>query len=214
MFTFETFPYLEQRAQWPEQGKHILAQYTESHIVVYQAYNREIGHFAAENGFFGNGFSLGRMTWIKPNFLWMMHRSGWATKENQEVILAIWLSVDAFDAILKKAVLSSFDPVVFADEAEWQRAVDVSSVRLQWDPDYTPAGERLERRAVQIGLRGKSVAHFAQGGWIEHIEDVTPFVHAQREHAKPPYTNLVLPREQVYTVYDANTVRRIGLTTL
>jgi hypothetical protein len=28
-------------------------------------------------------FSLRRMTWIKPGFLWMMHRSGWATKPNQ-----------------------------------------------------------------------------------------------------------------------------------
>jgi hypothetical protein len=25
---------------------------------------------------FVNPFSLSRMTWIKPSFLWMMHRSG------------------------------------------------------------------------------------------------------------------------------------------
>ncbi|MFM7854759.1 MAG: DUF4291 family protein [Flammeovirgaceae bacterium] len=29
------------------------------------------------------GLSLNRMTWMKPNFLWMMYRSGWATKHNQ-----------------------------------------------------------------------------------------------------------------------------------
>jgi len=26
---------------------------------------------------------MNRMTWIKPNFLWMMYRSGWASKKNQ-----------------------------------------------------------------------------------------------------------------------------------
>ena len=29
------------------------------------------------------------MSWIKTSFLWMMHRSGWGTKENQERILQI-----------------------------------------------------------------------------------------------------------------------------
>lgn len=213
MFTLKTEPYLEQRQHWPERGKHILAHYDDTHIVVYQAYNREVGCFAAENGFFGNGFSLGRMTWIKPNFLWMMHRSGWATKENQEVVLAIWLTCAGFDAILKKAVPSSFQPDLFADEAQWQRAVEVSSVRLQWDPDYSPSDERLERRAIQIGLRGKSIAHYAQGGWIEHIEDITDFVQEQKRHAQPPYADLLLPRERVYKVYDPSTAVRIGVET-
>jgi hypothetical protein len=28
------------------------------------------------------------MDWSKPNFLWMMYRSGWATKERRERIVA------------------------------------------------------------------------------------------------------------------------------
>jgi hypothetical protein len=36
---------------------------------------------------------------------------------------------------------------------EWQDQVKESSVRLQWDPDHDPFGNKLERRAIQIGLR-------------------------------------------------------------
>lgn len=69
-------------------GRHILAQVDEE-AVVYQAYRPEIGHFAAQHGYFGGRFSLRRMSWIKPNFLWMMFRSGWGTKEGQEVTLPL-----------------------------------------------------------------------------------------------------------------------------
>jgi hypothetical protein len=51
---------------WPEQGKHILAQYDDETIVVYQAYHPTIGRWAAENGKFvgAPGFSSTRMTWV------------------------------------------------------------------------------------------------------------------------------------------------------
>jgi hypothetical protein len=71
-----TEPYLAQQARWPASGRHILAQFDVESVVVYQAYRPAIGHFAARHGYFGGGFSLGRMSWIKPNFLWMMYRSG------------------------------------------------------------------------------------------------------------------------------------------
>ena len=66
-------------------GRHVLAQYDAETVVVYQAYRPSIGAFAATHGYFGGGFSPSRMSWIKPNFLWMMYRCGWATKEGQEV---------------------------------------------------------------------------------------------------------------------------------
>ena len=69
-------PYLQQLERWPKSGKHILAQFDETSIVVYQAYNPSIGRFAAAHGYFGESFNLTRMSWIKPNFLWMMFRSG------------------------------------------------------------------------------------------------------------------------------------------
>ena len=42
-----TEPYLVQQNRWPKTGRHILAQYDDSTIVVCQAYRLEIGHFAA-----------------------------------------------------------------------------------------------------------------------------------------------------------------------
>lgn len=80
--------YKDQVEVWPKEGRHILAQFDDDSIVEYQAYGPAIGRFAIENGVFGGGFSYSRMSWMKPNFLWMMYRSGWGTKENQEVTLA------------------------------------------------------------------------------------------------------------------------------
>ena len=62
----------------------IRALYTKDTIRVYQAYNEEIANEAVKINTFGTGFKLDRMTWIKPSFLWMMYRCGWATKESQE----------------------------------------------------------------------------------------------------------------------------------
>lgn len=190
-------PWPAQVARWPREGRHVLAQFDDDAVVVYQAYRPSIGHFAAEHGHFGGpDFSLDRMSWIKPNFLWMMYRCGWATKEGQEVVLAIWLARGAFDAILAQAVASTHDPRFYATADDWQAAVRRSNVRLQWDPDHGPGGEPLRRRAVQLGLRGPVLASFASA-WIRRIEDVTPLVHAQRGRDRAA---LVLPREHVYPV--------------
>jgi hypothetical protein len=78
-----TTPYREQAGRWPRAGRHILAQYDDERVVVYQAYRPAIGRFAVAHGFFGGEFSSSRMSWIKPNFLWMMYRSGWGAKEGQ-----------------------------------------------------------------------------------------------------------------------------------
>ena len=49
-------------------------------------------------------FSYSRMSWIKTNFLWMMYRCGWATKRNQERVLAIRITRQGFEEILSKAL--------------------------------------------------------------------------------------------------------------
>jgi len=208
-----TKPYTEQHPHWPQTGRHIMAHYDDESVVVYQAYNKAIGAYAAaEDCFYGApGFKLERMTWIKPNFLWMMHRSGWASKDSQEVVLAIWLDRVGFDAILRKAILSAYDPQIFDDYDEWKTAVNNSSVRVQWDPDYNPGDGRIERRAIQIGLRGKTARHYADGGWINHIEDITEFVHTQQKNTTKPYANLLLPRERVYPVYHEDVAARLGV---
>jgi hypothetical protein len=56
----------EQQARWPAAGRHILAHYDETSVVVYQAYRPAIGRYAARHGRFGDEFSLNRMSWVKP----------------------------------------------------------------------------------------------------------------------------------------------------
>jgi len=57
-----------------EEERNIYAVFDEKTIRVYQAYNNEIADEALKLGKFGSKFSLNRMTWIKPSFLWMMYR--------------------------------------------------------------------------------------------------------------------------------------------
>lgn len=192
-----TEPYLEQQPHWPDEGRHILAQYDDASLVVYQAYRPSIGHFAARHGYFGGDFSFTRMSWIKPNFLWMAYRSGWGRKEGQEVTLAVRIQRTAFDEILRLAVPSTYQKQLYASEAEWKQALAQSSVRLQWDPDHDPSGKPLARRAIQLGLRGELLANYARE-WIVEIEDISDFVAEQREYARGDYARLVVPREQVY----------------
>ena len=203
--------YLAQDARWPRSGRHILAQFDEESVVVYQAYRPAIGHFAARHGYFGGGFGLGRMSWIKPNFLWMMYRSGWGTKEGQEVALAVRLRRDAFDEILHLAVHSSFVPEVYETQEAWQRAVAGSDVRLQWDPDHGPSGNPVERRAIQLGLRGDVIARYARE-WLLDIQDISEFVAEQRANAAAPYDRLITPREDVYRVAEPEMAVRLGLS--
>jgi len=193
-----TESYAEQVKVWPREGRHILAQFDEETIVVYQAYRPSIGRYAVENGRYGGEFSYSRMSWVKPNFLWMMYRSGWGTKEGQEVTLGLRIRRSFFDRILAEAVPSSWDADRFATREEWSRAVEQSSVRLQWDPDHDPSGGKMERRAIQLGLRGEVLEAFGQREIVE-ILDLSDFVAEQRERLvsgeKPA---LVTPRERVY----------------
>jgi Domain of unknown function (DUF4291) len=211
MMDLTTEPYTTQEVRWPRSGRHILAQFDSESVVVYQAYNSAIGHFAARHGYFGGGFSLSRMSWIKPNFLWMMYRSGWGTKENQEVTLAVRLRREAFDEILRQAVHSTFVPEVYGSEDAWKRAVAGSDVRLQWDPDHDPSGRPLERRAIQLGLRGEVLTRYAKD-WLLEIQDVSDFVREQRTNAAAPYDRLVTPSEDVYPVADIEVAKRLGLS--
>lgn len=204
-----------QTRRWPTEGRHILAHFDESSIVVYQAYRPSIARFALEHGYFGGpDFSFARMTWIKPNFLWMMYRSGWATKPGQEVILGLRLRRTFFESLLSQAVPSSYDAALFSDPMAWKAMIVTSDVRLQWDPDHSPSGIKLERRAIQLGLRGQLLNAFARSELLEVI-DLTEFVASQRAHANASNTTALLrtPKEEVYVPNDAKISARIGLDT-
>ena len=206
-------PYPPQAERLPRSGRQIFAQFDNEAIAFYQAFRPAIGHWAAEHGHFGGEFSFARMSWIKTSFLWMMYRSGWAGKPGQEVILAVWLQRAGFEAILAEAVPATYDPTLYQNKAERETAVARSTVRLQWDPDRTPRCGPLGRRAIQLGLRGRTLAHYATE-WTLDIEDITDFVREQAEPARSPesYSDLLVPRVAVYWPANADTAARIGLT--
>ena len=187
-----------------------MAQFDAESIIVYQAYRPSIARYAVEHQRFGGDFSFSRMSWIKPNFLWMMFRSGWASKEGQEHVLAVRLKRSFFEEVLEAAVASTFSAGRFASREKWQDAVARSEVRLQWDPDHDPNGHCLERRAVQLGLRGEILRRFGQTELIS-IEDVTPFVIEQRENLKNGFKGLQMPCEEIFFPHSSAAALAVGI---
>lgn len=185
----------------PTKEKQITAQYDEDNIVVYQAYNHAIANFALANQYFGgSSFKPERMTWVKPNFLWMMHRSAWASKPNQERVLAIKISRVFFEELLYKAVMSSYKSAIYESQEQWKEALLNSGVRVQWDPAYDIYDTKQDYRAIQIGMKGAMAKRYAQEEIVEII-DLTEFVHAQELAAKHKDLDILrLPEEKVYEV--------------
>jgi hypothetical protein len=90
--------------------------------------------------------------------------------------------------------------------------VSRSRVRLQWDPNHDPFGAAVDRRALQLGLRGEVLVAFGQRELIEVI-DLSAFVAEQRSRlSSGDATALVTPRERVYLPSDQAVVRHIGLS--
>jgi hypothetical protein len=205
--------YIEQRTCWPASGRHILARFDDETITVYQAYRSSIADASVrDQRLGGGGFSYERMSWVKPNFLWMMYRSGWGEKEGQERVLALRVRRVAFDRWLSQAVHSSFVSEVYGDAAAWALAVKRSTVRLQWDPDHDPYGAPVERRAIQLGLRAESLRELGERALVS-VEDISAFVAEQRARVRAhTIESLEIPQEDVYPVTDAATRARLGLS--
>lgn len=195
----KTISHAEYIKSVPSSGQHILAQQTEENVLVYQAYNHNIAEFAVANQKFGgNHFSFTRMTWIKPNFLWMMYRCGWAEKVNQERVLGIWISKAGFTKILQEAAYSSFKADIYESREIWREELNNKDVRLQWDPDHDIYGEKEERRAIQLGLKNNLVKEY-NNEMIQEIIDVTEFVKAQKQKINEGnLEDLTIPEESIF----------------
>lgn len=182
------------------QYKEIWAVYSEDWIRVYQAYSKEIAKEAVRNGTFGTHFSLNRMTWIKPSFLWMMYRCGWAEKENQEHVLAIDIKRSAFDDIVTNAVISTYNEDLKITKPEWKELIQKSDIRCQWDPERDVHGNPLDYRSIQLGLRGQAVYHYVND-WIVHVTDITEYVKDLNKKRKEGYDIIsLLPKEARYKI--------------
>ena len=201
----ETETFDVQEAQLPGEGRHILASFDADSIVVYQAYKPAIAEWAITHQRFGGpAFSFSRMSWIKPSFLWMMYRSGWAQKPDQSRVLSVQLRRAYFEQFVRDAVPAQFhEQGKFDSQGAWRDAVRASDVRIQWDPDRNPLGAPLARRAIQLGLRGSALQAYATQAILE-ITDITPFVQEQRGALEVGGAAAVMiPVQRVYRFSDA-----------
>jgi Domain of unknown function (DUF4291) len=233
--------YVEQVANvWPSEGRHILAHYNNDTIVVYQAYRESIARYALEHQQFGgDDWQWSRMSWIKPNFLWMMYRSDWGRSKGQEAVLGIRIRCSFFDALLEQAVESSYSPPETKGKSrsaeisktrarpkgvgrlgnkkaltheEWKEALAKSNVRLQWDPDHEPSGAKCNRRAIQLGLRGPVLEAFGTSEIVEII-DMSDFIAHQRTNTTTDrLDHLETPTERVYVPAQHEIATRVGLS--
>ena len=189
----------------------INAVYDKNKIRVYQAYNDSIANEALELGTFGERFKKTRMTWIKPSFLWMMYRAGWAEKDGQERILGIDISIEGFLEILKNAVLASFDEKVYENKTDWEKEKLKYSGRCQWDPERDIFGNPKEYRAIQLGIKEELVEKYLEN-WIINIEDLTPKVKEMkllRDQGKDISKHI--PKEKEFIISDKEIINRLGI---
>ncbi|KAJ5240446.1 uncharacterized protein N7469_002037 [Penicillium citrinum] len=181
----------------------IRATYTPTTITVYQAYPPMIAIVAVEAQTFKSPFSRTRMTWIKPSFLWMAYRSGWATKQRQERVLAIEITREGFEWALQNSCLSYWNSKkdhAALNKEQWQQRLHASPVRIQWDPERDFHFRPLDYRSIQIGLGPDAVEKYTDE-WIVSIHDVTDIMHKISQHIQKGDLDAamrLLPDEKTY----------------
>jgi hypothetical protein len=195
--------------------RQVRASFTDRDITVYQAYSPQIADAAVAAGTFVAPFKRDRMTWIKPSFLWMMHRCGWAAKPGQERVLAVQITRDGFEWALAHAALSHYEPGTYDSQQQWAERKQASPVRVQWDPDRSLTLAPLSHRAIQIGLSGEAVTRYLSQ-WITSITDITPLAASIHRHVSAGDLDIArahLPSESAYPL-PAPISARIGATHL
>ncbi|ENU58303.1 hypothetical protein L291_1948 [Acinetobacter guillouiae MSP4-18] len=183
----------------------IRALYDRDTITVYQAYNQQIAQLAVQQQKFVSPFSFHRMTWIKPSFLWLMERSHWATKSNQNHILAIRVKRDFWEYLLQQSIHT--DPILSAHKngEHWFESFENAKVHIQWDPERNLKGTKLEQRSIQIGISRFLIQAFNNTA-IHSIQDITPLVTKMaqfRRLGKYKHAEKLLPKQRIYPLNDA-----------
>ena len=182
-------------------------------IRVYQAYSHSIADAAVRAQTFVAPFKMTRMTWIKPSFWWMMYRSNWGTSSGQERVLAIDIATSGLLWALEHSCMRHFDGTLHESKSSWEKEMENSCVRIQWDPEIDSTLERLPYRSIQIGLAGEAVERYVND-WIKRIEDQTDTVENIR--LKPLYEQTrivesIIERETPLEL-EPSIAKRIGAT--
>lgn len=170
----------------------VRADYDSRTIVVYQAYPPAIAGPALAANRFVPPFSLTRMTWVKPSFRWLMHRSNWARKSGQERVLAVRITREGWEQALASAVLTTADPA----------AVARAAVHVQWDPERSLRGAALNHYSIQVGVGRELIRSFVDD-WVVDLTDLTPKVRTIAglvQAGQAARAQRLLPPERPYPV--------------
>ncbi|MFY7670964.1 DUF4291 domain-containing protein [Tenacibaculum sp. MEBiC06402] len=190
----------------------IRAHYDNKTITVYQAYNKLIALPAIKNNKFEAPFSFTRMTWIKPSYLWLMERSNWGTKSNQDYILGIKLKRAFWEKALQMGILTDPDHHVYKSGFEWEQKFKEAKVHIQWDPERSIKGSKLQERTIQVGISRFLIEEY-NNEWIEEIIDLTPLtkkINQLRKQGKYSEAKRLVPKERVYSLPEV-IEKRIGV---
>lgn len=190
----------------------IRASYNKETITVYQAYAKSIAIPAIKNNRFESPFSFNRMTWIKPSYLWLMERSNWGTKSNQDYILGIKIKRSSWEKALSLGVLTDPDKMVYKSGAVWDKEFQKARVHIQWDPERSLHGAKMQLRSIQVGIGSDLIKEYNEE-WIDEIVDLTPITKKIREiikQGKYKEAKRLLPKEKIYEVPE-NIKTRIGI---
>ena len=202
-------------AEVREAPQEFIGEWDDEGVWVYQAYNDAIADWAVEHQRLGGpAFKPGRMTWVKPSFAWVLYRSGYARKHNQNRVLKIKISHDALAGLLEKC--------------ECRHGGGGAAGRVQWDPardlfssdDGKVPRKMLRARAIQIGFSGQLSIDYVES--ILAVRDVTDLCHAvQAAHgsrgggavdAAMAELSDVLPEERPYMpLCSPETIERLAL---
>ncbi|WP_196886451.1 DUF4291 domain-containing protein [Aureivirga sp. CE67] len=178
----------------------IRANFDRDTITVYQAYNAKIGKPAIKNNRFEPPFSFQRMTWIKPSYLWLMERSNWGTKSNQDYILGIKIKREYWEKALSMGILTHPDKEIYANGWEWEQQFSRAKVHIQWDPERNLKGGKLQERSIQVGISRHLIEEYNEK-WISEIVDLTPLtkkINQLRKQGKYKEAKRLLPSEKIY----------------
>ncbi|MEK6236729.1 MAG: DUF4291 domain-containing protein [Planctomycetales bacterium] len=195
--------------------REIRADHDRESIVVYQAYCSQIADAALQAGRFVAPFSLQRMTWIKPSFLWLMERSNWERKTNQERTLAVRITREGWEKALGSAELTNFQRKVHAGGDDWRRRFKQVPVHVQWDPERSLRGGKLSHRSIQVGITRRMIREFVKD-WVVEIRDLTGLaqrVRRQLDEGRLDRAKRLLPPERVVSV-DEDIRSRLGMNAL
>jgi len=180
--------------------RQIRASFDRDAIKVYQAYSPAIADAALAAQKFVAPFSFHRMTWIKPSFLWLMHRSNWGSKANQQRTLAVRISRDGWEHALSCAVLTSYERTVHRSAAQWRNAFEAARVHVQWGTERSLRGSGLNYLSIQVGISRHMIRQFVDE-WICEIRDITGTVTKTRRLLRSGNVRAakrLLPIERVY----------------